>query len=81
MTMKIISFGVAKEITGALFIDFDAGENPVSIAELKENLFIRYPGLKKLSTLSVAVNSEYGTNETMVTNEDEVALIPPVSGG
>jgi len=79
--MKIISFGITKDITGSLFIDFDAGENPLSIIELKENLFNKYPALRELSTLSFAVNNMYTTNETMVSNQDEVALIPPVSGG
>lgn len=79
--MKIISFGITKDITGSLFIDFDAGENPLSMVELKENLFNKYPGLRELSTLSFAVNNVYTTNETIVGNHDEVALIPPVSGG
>lgn len=79
--MKIISFGVTKDITGSLFIDFDAGENKVTIAEFKERLFIKYPALGNLTTLSFAVNNEYTTNETVVGNDDEVALIPPVSGG
>ena len=81
MDMKIISFGVTKDITGSLFLDFNVGETPVSIAKLKEGLFNKFPELRNLSTLSIAVNNEYATNETMVNNQDEVALIPPVSGG
>jgi len=79
--MKIISFGITKDITGSLFFDFNAGENPISIAKLKEGLFNKFPELRKLSTLSIAVNNKYATDETMVNSLDEVALIPPVSGG
>lgn len=79
--MKIISFGITKDITGSFFLDFSAGQNPISVAELKEDLFNKYPDLRNLSTLSIAVNNEYATNETIVNNQDEVALIPPVSGG
>ncbi len=79
--MKIISFGITKDITGSLLLDFNMGENPVSIADLKEGLFNKYPKLRGLSTLSIAVNNKYATNETIVHNQDEVALIPPVSGG
>ena len=79
--MKIISFGITKDITGSFFLDFNAGENPVSIAKLKEGLFNKFPELLNLSILSIAVNNEYATNETMVNSQDEVALIPPVSGG
>ena len=79
--MKIISFGVTKDITGSLYLDVETGEKPVSVKELKENLFNKYPGLQNLKTLSIAVNNEYASNETMVSSQDEVALIPPVSGG
>ena len=79
--MKIISFGVTKDITGSLYLDIETGEKPVSVKELKENLFNKYPGLQNLKTLSIAVNNEYASNETMVSSQDEVALIPPVSGG
>jgi molybdopterin converting factor small subunit len=79
--MKIISFGIAKEITGGLFTDLDAGPDPVSVAELKTQLFTQFPALGKLATLSVAVNSKYAGNEIMINSQDEVALIPPVSGG
>ena len=79
--MKIISFGITKDITGSLFTYFDAGENPLNIATLKQNLFIKYPALSNLTSLSFAVNDEYTNSETMVNNDDEVALIPPVSGG
>jgi molybdopterin converting factor small subunit len=79
--MKIISFGITKDITGSLFIDFDAGVNSLSIGELKENLFNQYPALKDLTSLSIAVNNKYASNEIMVNSQDEIALIPPVSGG
>ncbi|MDN3656366.1 MoaD/ThiS family protein [Ferruginibacter paludis] len=79
--MKIIAFGIAKEITGDLFTEFDAGPDPVSVAELKKLLFNQFPKLEKLATLSVAVNNTYAGNDVMIRGEDEVALIPPVSGG
>ena len=79
--MKIISFGRAKEITGELFSEFEAGSYPLNVAEFKGRLFDKYPALKNLSTLSVAVNNVYAGDETMINKGDEVALIPPVSGG
>ncbi len=79
--MKIISFGRAKEITGDLFTVFDVGNYPLSVATFKASLFSQYPALEKLPSLAVAVNSEYAADETMINKGDEVALIPPVSGG
>ena len=79
--MKIISFGITKDITGSLFMDFDTGEEPISIAAFKEVLFEQYPPLRDLKTLSFAINNAYANEDTMVNNQDELALIPPVSGG
>ena len=79
--MKIISFGITKDITGSMFIDFDAGTEKLTIAELKENLFEKFPELRKLKSLSFALNNAYTTNDTIVCDKDEIALIPPVSGG
>ncbi len=79
--MKIISFGITKDITGSLFMDFDTGEKPISIAVFKEVLFEQYPSLRDLKTLSFAINNAYTNENTMVSNQDELALIPPVSGG
>lgn len=79
--MKIISFGITKDITGSMFVDFDAGAKKLSINEFKYRLFQKFPDLKKLKTLSFAKNNEFITDDTIVCDEDEIALIPPVSGG
>ena len=79
--MKLISFGITKDITGSMFVDFDAGVENLSINEFKDCLFKKFPDLKKLKTLSFAINNEYITADTIVCNKDEIALIPPVSGG
>ena len=79
--MKIISFGITKDITGSMFMDFDAGAEKLTIDELKENLFEKFPELKKLKSLSFAINNAYVENDTIVCDSDEIALIPPVSGG
>ena len=79
--MKIISFGIAKDITGSMFMDFDAGLENLTIEKLQETLFEKFPDLKKLKSLSFALNNAYATSDTIVCDKDEIALIPPVSGG
>ncbi|WP_338039356.1 MoaD/ThiS family protein [Maribacter litopenaei] len=34
-----------------------------------------------MSSLAVAVNSEYAEDDVQLKSNDEVAIIPPVSGG
>lgn len=47
-----------------------------------EHLRQEYPGLGRLqAALAVAVNREYADPETVLADGDELALIPPVSGG
>ena len=80
MKLKILAFGISKDILGASssIIDID---NQATVAQLKEKLFNEYKDFHKLKSLMIAVNSEYATTETILKENDEIALIPPVSGG
>ena len=42
---------------------------------------IRYPKMKALSSMMVAVNNSYAPDDLELKEGDEIALIPPVSGG
>jgi len=37
--------------------------------------------LQELSSLAVALNKKYATEEMELSQNDEIAIIPPVSGG
>lgn len=80
--MEVLLFGIAKDIVGSS--RYIIGENvvmPTSVAELKQRLTTDFPELSKLSSLAVAVNSEYAEDGVLLNGQDEIALIPPVSGG
>ncbi|MBC9931154.1 molybdopterin converting factor subunit 1 [Chitinophaga qingshengii] len=77
--MGLLFFGVAKDIAGAAKIDFP--ETVTRVAELKQWLYERYPAIQQLNSLMIAVNREYAADEQIIHLEDEVAVIPPVSGG
>ena len=80
--MEVLFFGIAKDIVGASQKDLFVNEEPpTSVGALKEQLKIVYPELVKLSSLAVAVNSEYAEDDVPLKRNDEVAIIPPVSGG
>ncbi len=54
----------------------------ITVSELLEHLRREYPFLEPwLATTRVAVNYEYASEQTSLKAGDEVALIPPVSGG
>ncbi|TNE58258.1 MAG: molybdopterin converting factor subunit 1 [Bacteroidetes bacterium] len=80
MKIQILTFGIARDITGADQIDMDLPEH-ASVDTLKNHLIENYPAMKRLRSLMVAVNAVYASPDTILTEKDEVALIPPVSGG
>ncbi|HEY9488383.1 MAG TPA: MoaD/ThiS family protein [Chryseosolibacter sp.] len=41
----------------------------------------RYPALVEIRSLMIAVNSCYAEDDQSIGESDEIALIPPVSGG
>ncbi|NML36678.1 molybdopterin converting factor subunit 1 [Chitinophaga sp. G-6-1-13] len=77
--MGLLLFGVAKDIAGAALVDLP--ETVTNVAELKRWLYDHYPAMQQLSSLMIAVNREYAADTQMIHASDEVAVIPPVSGG
>ncbi len=78
-TYTIKAFGVTKDILGAK-------ENSIQIQgqtvrELRSELNERFPKLIALKSLFIAVNNEYAEESRQLLDTDEIALIPPVSGG
>ncbi|MBD1387434.1 MoaD/ThiS family protein [Mucilaginibacter rigui] len=80
MEINILAFGIAKDIFGVSSISVEVSEQG-NIATLKALLEERYPKLKQLASYMVAVNNEYAEDKLIITERDEVAIIPPVSGG
>lgn len=83
MTMKIrlLLFASCRDVMGGKELDLEVEEG-ISAGALREELALRYPRLRPLKEkLLVAVNAEYVDDDTALKNGDEVALIPPVSGG
>ena len=78
VTVKL--FAAAADAAGRRLIEGDwAGLTP---AQLLQVLQEQYPGLGKVApVLAIAVNREYATPDQILQEGDEVALIPPVSGG
>jgi len=76
--MKVMAFGIVKEIFGASSVEVDAA---INVALLKAGLEDRYPRLKQLSSFMIAINGEYVAPDAVISQGDEIAIIPPVSGG
>ena len=80
MNLNVLAFGIAKDIFGKSSIDVEL-DGKATTGKLKQSLEERFPRLKQLASYMVAVNNEYASDEGVLTERDEIAIIPPVSGG
>jgi molybdopterin converting factor subunit 1 len=80
MVLNILTFGIARDIIGGSTFDFTVTEG-ATVADLKQALLEKYPRFQTLASLMIAVNAEYGQEGTILSEKDEIALIPPVAGG
>jgi molybdopterin converting factor subunit 1 len=78
--IKILLFGAAADRAGTRETYLQADE--VTLDELWSLLLEQHPSLSPMrDTLAFAVNGEYARGDTHVSPGDEVAVLPPVSGG
>jgi molybdopterin synthase sulfur carrier subunit len=76
---KVKAFGITKDILGHREMVVDLEGNTVN--DLRRMLNDNYPGLRALKSLFIAINSKYAEEQQELNEHDEIALIPPVSGG
>ena len=78
---KILLFGAAADRAGTRQTELSVGDG-TTLGDLWPALVDRHPGLAPMrDTLAFAVNGEYARMEDRVSSGDEVAVLPPVSGG
>lgn len=83
MHLRVLFFAGLRDQSGTGELAFSSAA-PLAVGDLSAELARRYPQLAEglhSSGVRVAVNEEFvGTNHQL-TDGDEVAFIPPVSGG
>lgn len=79
--MRILLFAQLKDAAGRAEIAWP-GAGPFRAAELWDRLMTEHPALAHHRTVvRLARNGEYASADTLFQPGDEIALIPPVSGG
>ena len=79
-SIKILAFGIVKEIFHADSLTIELEESS-KVADLKNVLEHKFPLLKQLASYMVAINNNYALDTDTINEKDEIAIIPPVSGG
>ena len=78
--MRILFFAHLKDVTGRAEMELRCGD--VDAEALWRKLIEAHPGLAPLrGSVRLAKNCEYASPDARFADADEVALIPPVSGG
>lgn len=81
MRVRVRLFARLRDIVGAAELERDIPEG-TSLRAVWQALIAEFPALERYtSTISGAVNEEYARLDARVQDGDEVAFLPPVSGG
>jgi sulfur-carrier protein len=75
---KILFFAHLRDAVGEEFLKIDAKGK--TVAALKAELAAIYD-LPKMDTVMTAINEEFAQDDEVIQEGDEIAFIPPVSGG
>jgi MoaE-MoaD fusion protein len=82
MKMTVKLFALVREIVGFDEITITIPGNDPTVADLRARLLEQYPGLESLLPFSqVAINHEVAVDSQPLRINDEVAILPPFSGG
>jgi molybdopterin converting factor subunit 1 len=81
MKVLVLFFGVLKEVAGRSSEIVELGEDSTAQSVLAK-LTEKYPRIREsLASIAIAVNQQYCGPDTKLRDGDEIALLPPVSGG
>ncbi len=81
MTATVKLFARCRDLVGADSATIELRE-PASVADLRMALAERFPKLRPIiPNCAIAVNEDFAGNDLLLKGADEIALIPPVSGG
>lgn len=79
--IKVRLFANLRELVGEREITITV-PGSVTVSYLNNEILNKYPQLKSFSNKFVtSVNCKVTTGDTVITSSDEIALLPPVSGG
>jgi molybdopterin converting factor subunit 1 len=81
MTIDVRLFAILRQAAGAEDLQVDVPDG-ATVAVAVAAVLERYPGLRRHARyLAFAVNQSYAKADAVLNDGDELALIPPVSGG
>jgi len=79
--IRVRLFAILRELVGEREITITVPTG-ITVSYLNNEILKKYPQLKSFGNKFVtSVNCKVTTGDTIITSRDEIALLPPVSGG
>jgi molybdopterin synthase sulfur carrier subunit len=75
---KVLFFAHLRDAVGEEYLQLNAAGK--TVGTLKADLAAIY-NLPKMDTVMTAINEEFASDDEVIMEGDEIAFIPPVSGG
>ena len=80
MKIQVLFFGITTDLVETSALNLELPELS-TVQSFKNFLKEKYPQLKNIDSYAIAVNESYATDELVLSENNTVAVIPPVSGG
>lgn len=79
--IKVLFFATLRDRAGTKTTEIEIPAD-MTVQELKNLVVNEYPGLKEtMDSVVISINREFAFDESVVPENAEVAMFPPVSGG
>src|SRR5688500_13668994 len=79
--VRVLFFGAARDAVGQEQIEVEL-ESPINAGAARTKLLSLHPSLQRFGrSLLLAVNQQYAQSDREISEGDELAVFPPVSGG
>src|ERR1051325_11961883 len=79
--VRVLFFGAARDVVDQNPLEISLAA-PATVASAFRSLVAKFSELERFGrSLLFAVNQEYATPDTLLKENDELAVFPPVSGG
>ena len=79
--ITVLFFATLRDRAGIKSVELEIPAE-TTVQGLKDLLVVSYPGLKEtMDSVVISINREFAFDESVVPENAEIAMFPPVSGG
>ncbi len=84
ITLKVKSFAILREIIGKeqITLQLPKKDEGTTVADLRIRILELYPTISaQRIKMAIAINAKMTNDKSIINDFDEIALLPPISGG